>query len=502
MKFASLYDTKVLLVFDDVDSWHQLEVLVGEHSWYGPGSRIIITTRQKHLLMSQKVDAIYTPEEMSNEEALRLFSLTCFDSEHTPKGYKEMSNHVVSYARGLPLAIKFLGSHLVGRSIPEWKSCLDGLENNIPTELLQVFQISFDGLRGSEQEIFLHIACFFNGEDLNRIVDILDSLGHYSRIRLSVLMDKSLLNLSLDNKSLRMHPLVQQMGRDMVCRECPEWPWLRSRLWLPEDIDAVLTNKKGTRNILSIVLNLPVQKKVHWHPEAFSKIPNLQLLIIHNVQLQHELTHFPNGLRFVEWSGYSLKSLPPNFEPKKLVKLTMCHSNIELLWKGVKQFDKLKFIKLSHSRNLISTPDFSKAPCLKRIDFEGCTNLIEVHPSVGVLKFLKLLNLKDCTSLASLLPKLEMEYLEILILSGCSKVKEIPEFAKVMKRLRELHLNGTAIKYLPLSIEHLTGLTLLNISHCENLAALPCAIFRMESLKKFIVFGCSKLGEDDQKRPV
>ena len=97
------------------------------------------------------------------------------------------------------------------------------------------------------------------------------------------------------------------------------------------------------------------------------------------------------------------------------------------------------------------------------IDFEGCTNLVAVHPSVGELKLLTLLNLKDCTSLESLPRKLEMKSLEILIFSSCSKVKEIPEFAKNMKRLRELHLNGTTIKYLPLSIEHLTGLTLLNI---------------------------------------
>ena len=75
---------------------------------------------------------------------------------------------------------------------------------------------------------------------------------------------------------------------------------------------------------------------VHWHPEAFSKTPNLRLLIIHNVHLQHGLTHFPDELRIVEWNGYPLKSLPPNFEPKRLVELTMCHSNIELLWKGVK----------------------------------------------------------------------------------------------------------------------------------------------------------------------
>ena len=159
---------------------------------------------------------------------------------------------------------------------------------------------------------------------------------------------------------------------------------------------------------------------------------------------------------------------------------------------------RLRSIKLSHSQNLISTPDFSEAPWLKRIDFEGCTNLVDVHPSVGVLKRLTLLNLKDCTSLKSLPRKLEMKSLEILILSGCSKVKEISEFAKDMERLRELHLNGTTIKYLPSSIEYLTGLTLLNISHCKNLVGLPCAVFRMESLKEFIVFGCSRLANDDR----
>ena len=164
--------------------------------------------------------------------------------------------------------------------------------------------------------------------------------------------------------------------------------------------------------------------------------------------------------------------------------------------------DSLRFIKLSHSRNLIRTPDFSKASRLERIDFEGCTDLVEVHPSVGVLERLTLLNLKDCTSLKSLPRKLEMKSLEILILSGCSKVMEIPEFTKDMERLRELHLNGTAIKYLPSSIEHLTGLTLLNISHCKNLAGLPCAVFRMESLKEFIVFGCSRLANDDRRIPI
>ena len=250
-----LCNKKVLLVLDDINCLNQLEFLVGKRSWYGPGSRIIITTRDQHLLKIHAVDAIYRPEEMSNEEALRLFSSTCFGSEHTPEGYKEMSNHVVSYARGLPLATKVLGSHLVGRSIPEWKSCLDRIENNIPSKVLDVLKISYDRLEVVEKEIFLCIACFFNGEDKDRTIHMLDSLELYPSIGLRVLIDKSILNLSLDKNVLLMHPLVQQMGQEVVYRESRE-PSKRSRLWLPEDIDAVLTDNKVSNYVEIFNLNI------------------------------------------------------------------------------------------------------------------------------------------------------------------------------------------------------------------------------------------------------
>ena len=42
---------KVLIVLDDVDCSSQLEYLVPDRDWIGEGSRIIITTRDKHLLV-------------------------------------------------------------------------------------------------------------------------------------------------------------------------------------------------------------------------------------------------------------------------------------------------------------------------------------------------------------------------------------------------------------------------------------------------------------------
>ncbi|KAM4078068.1 hypothetical protein ACB094_09G008600 [Castanea mollissima] len=53
---------KVLLVLDDVNHVHQLEKLAGEHHWFGLGSRIIITTRDEHVLVAHRVRKIYRPK--------------------------------------------------------------------------------------------------------------------------------------------------------------------------------------------------------------------------------------------------------------------------------------------------------------------------------------------------------------------------------------------------------------------------------------------------------
>ena len=50
---------RILLVLDDVNELDQLNKLVAMYDWLGPGSRVIITTRDVHLLILYKVDDIY-----------------------------------------------------------------------------------------------------------------------------------------------------------------------------------------------------------------------------------------------------------------------------------------------------------------------------------------------------------------------------------------------------------------------------------------------------------
>ncbi|GMY08061.1 disease resistance protein RUN1-like [Fagus crenata] len=443
---------KILLVLDDVNELEQLMKLARENDWFGPGSRVIITTRDEHLLKSREVDGIYEAKGLDYDESFHLFNLKAFKKEHPTEDYLELSQAFVNYANGLSLAIEVLGSSLFTRSIDEWKSELNRLKEFSNRKILNVLQRSYDGLEQTEKEIFLNIACFFNHKDQVSVTKKLVCLDLYPIIGLRVLIDKSL--IKLHGNQLWMHDLLQEMGRDIVRQECPKDPGKRSRLWLHEDIHNVLTKNTGTEVVEGIVLKLPEPKKAHWNPEAFSKMKSLKVLEIHNVDLLHGPRILPNSLGLLDWSCYPSKSLPVSFQPDELVELHMCSSKIERLWQGRKSLEKLKVIQLKNSVQLIETPDFTEIPNLEELVFEDCINLREIHPSIGNLTKLTLLNLKGCKNLKSLPSKFEMESLEIFILSGCSKVKKIPEFGGNMECVRKLYLDGTAITKLPASIEN------------------------------------------------
>ncbi|XP_075667784.1 TMV resistance protein N-like [Castanea sativa] len=484
---------RILIVLDDINQLDQLKKLVGKHNWFGSGSRVIITTRDKHLLRILEVDEIFEAEGLSDDEALHLLSLKAFKNGHPPKDYLELSKDVVQYTKGLPLAIEILGSFLFSRSINQWKSTLIRIKEYPECAILQALKISYDGLHETEKKIFLYIAFFFNHDEKNSVVEKLNYFGLYPDVGLEVLVDKSLIKIEASN--VWMHDLLQDMARKIIHEECPEEPGKRSILWLFEDINNVLTNNTGTEAIQGIVLKLPESKEAYWNPDSFSKMHHLKLLRISNVQLLHEPKHLPISLRFLEWSGYPSKSLPLNFQSSELVELYMCGSRIEQLWKGAKSFEKLKIIQMNGSTNLKQTPDLIKVPNLEEMVLEDCLNLHEIHPSTWVHNRLTRLNLKGCVNVnvKTLPSKFEMEFLEDLILSGCSKLKKIPEFGENMQRVLKLYLGGTAITKLPTSIGHLTSLVLLDVRDCKSLTCLPSVIFNFKLLKDVNISGCSRL---------
>ncbi|KAF3432384.1 hypothetical protein FNV43_RR27124 [Rhamnella rubrinervis] len=183
---------RVLVILDDVDSLNQIEDLVGhwrnQRDWLGPGSRVIVTSRNKHLLRKYGEKYIYEVDKLTKDEALQLLCQEAPFNENTiPDESKSLFDDLVEYADGHPLAL----NKLVDNSFLDWSDSLAELKEDIFSDyLVPTFKASYDGLDGEDKEIFLEIASSFNGEDRYGVEKKLQ--GH-SKISIQVLIEKSLI---------------------------------------------------------------------------------------------------------------------------------------------------------------------------------------------------------------------------------------------------------------------------------------------------------------------
>ncbi|KAF3489897.1 hypothetical protein F2Q69_00055318 [Brassica cretica] len=200
--------------------------------------------------------------------------------------------------------------------------------------------------------------------------------------------------------------------------------------------------------------------------------------------------HFPlEEIRYFHWLKFPLEELPRDFKPENLVDLRLPYSNVERLWKDVKDTPRLKWVDLSHSSKLLNLSGLAKALSLQRLNLEGCTNLDELPRDMQNMKSLVYLNMRGCTRLRSL-PQMNLIALKTLILSDCSNLKE---FQVISRSLEVLHLDGTVIKRLPLNIQKLERLIILNLKNCKMLECLPNCLGKLRLLEEVILSGCSRL---------
>ncbi|KAM7473448.1 hypothetical protein LguiB_020691 [Lonicera macranthoides] len=98
-----LRSRRVLLVLDDVDSSKQLEALAGSHEWFGPGSRIIITTRDRKLLPVHDGVQIHEVSVLNHIEATQLFYWNAFNDMCPAEDFMELSIQGTENIEGIML---------------------------------------------------------------------------------------------------------------------------------------------------------------------------------------------------------------------------------------------------------------------------------------------------------------------------------------------------------------------------------------------------------------
>ena len=214
--------------------------MAGKRFWYGDGSRIIVTTRDKHLLDVGEIKNRYEVKVLNNQESLELFCQRAFGNSFPETKYEDLSNRAISCCKGLPLALRVLGSHIKGKDFGAWLKALERYEKSPHRDVQKVLRISYDSLPLNEKNIFLDIACFFKGQRSEYVERVLDACDLNSGDGIDTLVNKSLLTVNSQSKCLEMHDLIQDMGKEIVKEEAWNEIGERSRLWFHEDVLQVL----------------------------------------------------------------------------------------------------------------------------------------------------------------------------------------------------------------------------------------------------------------------
>ncbi|PWA74761.1 TMV resistance protein N [Artemisia annua] len=498
---------KILLVLDDVDNFEQLKSLGITPAWFYKGSRIIVITRDKQSLGIIPYTS-YQITELNRWESLNLFNRLMFSRDNNLINMKFIKE-VAALSGGLPLVLEVWSRYFIGHERKQWPSLLEKLKRIPHGDVQKQLQMSYDSLSVTAKNLFLDIACFFNGMDKELVVKVLhdEESTFFPDIEIQHLVDKFLVKDIGCNRFLfvAMNQVIGEMGQEVIRQENVDEPGKRTRLTNHRDILRVFRDCSGTDIVRSIHLEAfnssQIEEPVTVQLEAFKKMSNLRFIQLYDreekllQQQQRYLIPQKQGmgsegklqwsfsskddtdtgtwcfsfkhLKYLVWkrnkvpcksmSCFSFKQLKylgwegfpckclDNIDMGNVVVIILKYSKLEKLWDGVKNFKKLKILDVSWSESLTKTGNFIGLENLEKLVLEGCENLEELDSSISCLHQLTSLTLSKCTNL-----------------------KSIPD--------------------LPLNIEYFEA------NDCINLVNLPSNFSELQFLTKLELHNCSKLG--------
>jgi hypothetical protein len=170
MKLCAYMKTKkFFLVLDDM--WGALYLKeLGVEFGKNKGSKLVFTTRNRDLIREMNAKQFMEIQPLQREEAWELFLKVAFEDGHVPEDIENIARQVAEECKGLPLAIKVIGSTMMGNTaVDEWKLALKQMQKvdlnfpithpRIDRELYQRLRWSYDSLPDANlKNCFLYCA--------------------------------------------------------------------------------------------------------------------------------------------------------------------------------------------------------------------------------------------------------------------------------------------------------------------------------------------------------
>ncbi|KAL3746371.1 hypothetical protein ACJRO7_015344 [Eucalyptus globulus] len=495
-------EMKVLIVVDAVEKPSDLHAIVGDQlHWFGPGSRVIVTSQNEEILGGYDSDkaATYKVSELDDGQAFELFCKHAFRMQSSMPDYDGLSNRIVNATKKLPLAVEVIGSFLRGKSIQEWEKMEKAMKarpmssQKTMVGLQELLDICYGELDHRQKDIFLDIACFISGVDA-RIASYMWPNCYPSSGCILVPLAKI-----GENNELQMHRLLRRLGKKMFEQEGSGDP-IGRKFYIQE---------KEMENVEALCLD--------YTAGDFQMMPELRFLRLDNAKVSGNFEGALASLRWLCWQRCPLDFSAKNFLLTELVILDLSWSKVTEEWGGWSEIkmNKLKVLNLTGCSVLLFTPDFSGYEYLEILILERCSHLVKLDPSIGNLKRLVSLNLKFCSQLNGLPVELgcttalkelfldgtsvrqipisigNLKQLEILSGLKCFPLTHLPSSICYLAALSELSLDGAKISKLPSSLGELLKLRRLSLRDCRYLGKLPYSIGEMRSLEELDISATS-----------
>ncbi|KAF8029733.1 hypothetical protein BT93_E2227 [Corymbia citriodora subsp. variegata] len=499
-----LFQTKrVLIVLDNVDDFKQIKPLAENLCWFGPGSRIILTSRKKEVTERCNNDQEIREHEllsMSENHALKLFYKHAFRSDHPPADYGSLPRDIVSAVGKLPFAIEVVGKYLYDKSKAIWGETLQKLEREPERKVEEVLTESYHLLEKPTKEIFLDIACFFIGVEKTIPYYMWNARDWPPNRGVLELQNMSFLKIGEGNKFL-MDKQLKILGRAMVKNENLANPGLRSRVWDYEDVKTTLRQRQVTNNVeaLRVTPNFNQDEPAinRFHCDDFCHLSNVRFLELDNVDIEGNPENLLPRLVWLDWHGCHEKSKLFALNMEKLVILGLGSSQVQLSLEDWRELMvKAKLLKVLNAKDcplIIASLEFSdQALCslqkLEELFIDG-TKIKRLEFQDGSLPALKTLSACECEDLNDINSITFLKNLRKLTVRSCEKLKELPAVMGELVLLEEMDLSYTLIKELPPSVKVLEKLEVLKMIH-TYLEGFPEAVRDLKKLKELAFTYC------------
>ncbi|KAG0622464.1 hypothetical protein M758_3G099300, partial [Ceratodon purpureus] len=233
----------VFIVIEDVHDLDQFEALIPRNSFLYPGSRIIITSRDRNIskIVAGRMGidqghgvCVYDVGTLDFNESNLLFNLHAFHAKEAPQEFKDLAEDVVKACGGLPLALKVIGSSLSEKTLDGdketiWLEARGALRQS--HDVMGVLRWSYDNLQESEKLMFLDITCLFYDRSVKEAFAYWEdrkrsAVSHggvcipyitLPHTTLRNLINKNLVFLDASSTSFKVHVLMKDLGR-MISR--------------------------------------------------------------------------------------------------------------------------------------------------------------------------------------------------------------------------------------------------------------------------------------------